>query len=130
LHLCIHTGYIYSQGGSESLIGIITGTGAILGILGSVTYPYLRDNIGKYSTGNIGLSLNVLFLLFCVGSIFGPGSPFQPVSILHPFEGSDPEAIAPESLSISDLWNQKLNVYYFVFGIILARFGIKYSYFN
>jgi hypothetical protein len=109
------------------LIGIVTGVGAVFGILGSLTYPYLRKNLGKYSTGNIGFGLNVLFLLFCVGSVFGPGTPFDPISILRPFQGiavdgSDLGEVH-ETLEIPQLWAEKLNVFYFIFGIILARYG-------
>jgi hypothetical protein len=102
----------------------VTGVSAIFGILGSVVFPYLRKNIGKHATGNIGFGSNVMFLTLCVGSIFGPGSPFKFSAILHPFEEEGQTTPRMEK-SLAQLWAENLNIFYFVIGIVLARFGIK-----
>lgn len=117
------SGYIYTQGASESFIGIVTGCGAVCGILGSLAFPHLRSHLGKYTTGNIGFGLNVIFLALCVASVFGPGSPFEVESIMHPFFGGESSNSVHISKSFGELWLGNLNLFYFVIGIVLARFG-------
>ena len=56
---------MYGQGGSESLIGILTGTSAIVGILGCTAFPYLKSKFGGNVTGNIGFGLNAILLVLC-----------------------------------------------------------------
>ncbi|CAL8113441.1 unnamed protein product [Orchesella dallaii] len=124
----ITTGYMYSQGVSESFIGITTSLGAITGIIGSVSYPFLRRCFGKKSTTLIGYLSNSACFCICVVSIFMPGSPFEPTAIVNPFASSSINAsstgIQHEDLSIKELWDQRQNVFYFVAGIVFARFGL------
>jgi len=127
--LQILTGYIYGQGGSESLIGILTGLGAIFGIIGCASFPYLKSKLGGNVTGNIGFGINVILLTLCVGSVFGPGSPFDPNAIFYPFSSpnSNPNS-EHQGKTLEGLWLENLNVYYFILGIVLSRFGTIQNY--
>jgi len=100
----------------------MTGMGAIVGILGCLAYPPLFSRLGGNVTGIIGFSLIVTLLLFCVGSIFGIGSPFELSAILHPFSSPHPDT--PHHVkSLERLWTENQNIFFFVTGVILARLG-------
>ncbi|ODM98129.1 Solute carrier family 40 member 1 [Orchesella cincta] len=118
------TGYMYSQGVDESFIGITTSLGAITGIIGSVSYPFLRRCCGKNSTTLIGYVSNAACFFICVVSIFTPGSPFDPTAIVNPFGKLNATAVQQEKFSIAELWEQRQNMFYFVAGIVFARFGL------
>jgi len=114
---------MYSQGVDESFIGVATSLAAITGIVGSVSYPFLRKCCGKNSTTVIGYVANATCLFICVVSIFMPGSPFDPNAVINPFGTSNAATIQHETLSITELWVQRQNIFYFVAGIVFARFG-------
>ncbi|XP_052286243.1 solute carrier family 40 member 1-like isoform X2 [Dreissena polymorpha] len=80
----ITIGYAYTQGINESIISIIKAVGAVSGILGTLLYPLFRKRIGLQRTGLLGFFLLVSFLCLCVGSIWAPGSPFDPLSSKPP----------------------------------------------
>lgn len=115
---------MYNQGVDESLAAIVTAFGAITGIIGSVSYPFLRRRFGQKPTFVIGYSVNSICLLLCVVSIFLPGSPFVPLPIPNPFSSSATTTSNDEgSLSLVQLWEQRQNIFCFVGGIVFARFG-------
>ena len=47
----ITTGYAYSQGVPESVLGVIGAVGAGVGLIGSVTFPFLVKRFGINKTG-------------------------------------------------------------------------------
>lgn len=115
---------MYNQGVGESLAAIITAFGAITGIIGSVSYPFLRRRFGQKPTFVIGYSVNSVCLFLCVISIFLPGSSFVPEAILNTFNSSTVSPSNDEgSLSLAQLWEQRQNIFCFVGGIVFARFG-------
>jgi iron-regulated transporter 1 len=71
------TGYAYSQGLSEAVLGGLQAGGAILGIMGAFAYPRIRMCVGLERTGLFGLGAEILCLCLCVASIWTPGSPFN-----------------------------------------------------
>ena len=73
----ITTGYAYSQGVPESILGILLAVGACMGLLGSIAFPALVRCIGVERTGIYGFALEIACLTLCVGSVWAPGSPFD-----------------------------------------------------
>jgi iron-regulated transporter 1 len=128
------SGYAYTQGVSESLLGIMTAVGAVFGLLGSVSFPYLRRAFGKLTTGHLGFALETLFLMICLISIFTKGSPFPYWNFYENIEADDALKCQPnltfkvenetfEVLSLDELWNSNISVLLLMGGIITARFG-------
>ncbi|ESP03171.1 hypothetical protein LOTGIDRAFT_171641 [Lottia gigantea] len=73
----ITVGYAYSQHISESILGFLMAGAAIIGIIGTITYPMIRKRIGLERTGLFALSSQIACLVLCVVSVFMPGSPFD-----------------------------------------------------
>lgn len=101
---------------------------ALIGILGSLSFPYVRSKLGKNKAGIVGFGLETVCLLLCVVSITGPGSPFQPGAISRVFDRSAESSCrnkndAVESLSLIDHWKNNSNIFLLVFGITFARYG-------
>ncbi|XP_071158670.1 ferroportin-like [Mytilus edulis] len=76
----ITIGYAYSQGMTESILGIINAISACFGIIASVAYPFLRKRVGLVNTGLIGLTCQISCLALCVVSLWLPGGTFGPPS--------------------------------------------------
>ena len=71
-------GYCLQQCVHESVLGTLVGAGAVIGVLGSISFPYLRKSLGLPRTGLIGMWLLVSTLTLCLSSIWLEGSPFKP----------------------------------------------------
>merc|ERR1712018_911778 len=69
-------GYAILQNVSESILGILVAVSAIVGVLGSVAYPFLKKCLGLERTGLLGMFLFVTPNLLSVLSNFIPGAPF------------------------------------------------------
>ena len=78
-HLFFASGFVYSQGLSEDLIGGLRGLAAFFGIIGTVLYPFCRRKFGLQRTGLYAIAIQISSLVLCVISIFAPGSPFDPL---------------------------------------------------
>ena len=57
----ITMGYAYSQGVPESILGILLATGAAVGLIGSVTFPFFVRCIGVERTGDKLFNHSMLF---------------------------------------------------------------------
>lgn len=71
------SGYAYSQGLSEAVLGGLQAAGALLGIIGAISYPKIRQCVGLERTGLFGLGAEILCLCLCVVSVWIPNSPFD-----------------------------------------------------
>ncbi|MEW8544521.1 MAG: hypothetical protein AB2693_13405 [Candidatus Thiodiazotropha sp.] len=71
------TGFAYSQGINESIMGILMAGGGLVGVCGALLYPVVRRKVGLERTGLFGFFLEILFLSLCVASVWAPGSPFD-----------------------------------------------------
>jgi iron-regulated transporter 1 len=73
-------GYSLMQCVSESVLGLLVGVSAGVGILGSLSFPPLRRWLGAARAGLVGMAALVGALALCVVSVWLPGSPFDPLS--------------------------------------------------
>ncbi|KAK4320472.1 hypothetical protein Pmani_008638 [Petrolisthes manimaculis] len=73
--------FVYDSGVSETVLGILTAVASLFGIFGSLAFPFLRPRMGVNWTGLLGFGSETLCLSLCVGSVFAPGSPFNPSAI-------------------------------------------------
>lgn len=73
----ITIGYAYSQGLSEAVLGGLQAAGALVGIMGAISYPKIRQCVGLERTGLFGLGAEILCLCLCVVSVWIPNSPFD-----------------------------------------------------
>ena len=69
--------YFLTQGVTSDLIGVFLGLGGIIGIFGTIAYPFLHRKFGTVKTGIIGNALQVLMLIFSVVGVFVPGRPLN-----------------------------------------------------
>ena len=76
-------GYILHQCVSESVLGGLVSASAIVGICGSIAFPFLRKSLGLAKTGMVGFFSLTSCLSLCVVSIFLLGSPFDPKYMPH-----------------------------------------------
>uniref|UniRef100_S4RH88 Solute carrier family 40 member n=1 Tax=Petromyzon marinus TaxID=7757 RepID=S4RH88_PETMA len=79
----ITTGYAYAQGVSTSVLSIMVGLSATLGLVGTVLYLRARRRCGLVRTGALFSLAQVCCLLLCVMSVFAPGSPLDLTAPLH-----------------------------------------------
>ncbi|CAM9603614.1 unnamed protein product [Lampetra fluviatilis] len=79
----ITTGYAYAQGVSTSVLSIMVGLSATLGLVGTVLYLRARRRCGLVRTGALFSLAQVCCLLLCVASVFAPGSPLDLTAPLH-----------------------------------------------
>ena len=86
--------YFLTQGLDSGLIGLFYGLGGVIGICGTILYPFLRNFVGTVRAGLVGFSLQFTMLLFCLVAVFAPGVPTT---------GSDTGYYSPNcSTSIND----------------------------
>ena len=116
-------GYCLLQCIQESLLGLLVGVSAIVGVLASLSFPFLRKCINVQKTGILGLLLILTVFAACVASIWLPGSPFKY------YNGSQNDlnsttfingTMPPEECYVDSYWS----VGTLLFGIILGRYGL------
>lgn len=74
--------FVYESGVTETVLGILTAVASLSGIFGSLAFPVLRKRVGISKTGLVGFGFETVCLSLCVASVFAPGSPFDPSSLL------------------------------------------------
>ena len=140
-------GFCLSQCVTEGLLGILVGVSAFIGILGSLSFPYIRKRLGLARTGLIGMGSLIIADLLCVMSIWLDGSPFDPqnsgkdeepterindndldFSTLQPNLGDTNNSTFSQSEELSDCQiSSFLSVSILLSGILLAKFGLWIS---
>ncbi len=76
-------GYAYSQGVPESVLGGLAAAGALVGLLGSVTFPALVRCLDVRHTGIVGFGFELACLTLCVASVWAPGSVFDASALIQ-----------------------------------------------
>ncbi|XP_066926043.1 ferroportin-like [Clytia hemisphaerica] len=71
----ITTGFAYELGLSELYVSICMGLGSLFGVFGTLLFPKIRNRLGLVKSGIVGFLLQLSMLVFCVVSIWMPGSP-------------------------------------------------------
>ncbi|XP_053571262.1 solute carrier family 40 protein member 1-like [Bombina bombina] len=112
---CITTGYAYTQGLSGSVLSILMGASAISGIMGTVAFTWLKKKCGLIRTGFISGIAQLSSLIFCVVSVFMPGSPLD--LTVSPFdhigtrflEGEPLPTMSPEVYLTTNMQNLTVN---------------------
>ncbi|XP_046326041.2 solute carrier family 40 protein member 1-like isoform X1 [Haliotis rufescens] len=137
----ITNGYAYTQGVTEGALGLATATGAVVGIIGTFTYPVLRRRIGLERTGLFAMSSQIGCLMLCVSSVWAPGSPFEPryyferpalPNVSCTFKATinvngNATAVTPEATSCGGsppITTNVISVTLLMTGIVTARFGL------
>merc|ERR1712045_320986 len=112
-------GYAIIQEVPESILGVLVAISALVGVLGSTTYPIIKRRLGLERTGLLGMFLLVSTSALSVVSIFLPGSPFITwISSVEKGEGlSQADQIEKTDVNIA-------HITVLMIGIILARFGL------
>ena len=127
-------GYCLHQCVTESVLGALVGVSAIFGVLGSITFPFLRKRIGLTKTGLTGFGCLVVALTPCVASIWITGSPFDPEILM--MTSPEPEPEFPGNLTSAEIPSEEnpecqvtsfVSVAIFLSGVIAARFGLWIS---
>jgi len=106
--------YCLLQCVTEPVLCVFSGFGAACGILGSISFPFLRKRYGVEIAGQIGRVQLQIALIACVAAMYLPGSPW----ILRDefqFQGSNPAC--PNHIS----------VYVLLSGVVAARYGLWLS---
>ena len=98
-------GYCLNQCVTESVLGATVGVSAIFGVLGSVTFPFLRKRVGLNRSGVVGTIFQTTALSMCVISVWLVGSPFD----INYFQKSDPakdlQSFFLEKEMTNQMWN-------------------------
>ena len=117
--------YCLLQCVTASILGGLVGVSAIIGVMGSLSFPLLRKRINVQRTGMIGFFTLVLALVACVVALWLPGSPFEMYSGVKN-ETIDAKHFSPldeEECNVESFWS----VGVLLFGIMAARYGLWVS---
>ena len=137
-------GFCLAQCVTDGILGILVGVSAFIGILGSLSFPYIRKRVGLARTGVIGMGCLITADMLCVISIWLDGSPFDPMNIgkqaeetIKPNDNDlDRSPVAPtfsdtnnSTLSTSEDPSECqipsfLSVSVLLSGILMAKFGL------
>merc|ERR1719430_2916622 len=127
-------GYCLMQGVPHAALGALVGVSALVGVAGSLAYPYLRNGVGIERTGLLGMFLLISCSSLAVISAFLPGSPMDLTNILsgestnileqNISSVSNVEMTSERSWTEPEFWLSYVSVLVFLTGIILARFGL------
>ena len=77
-------GFCLLQGVPHSALGVLVGVSALVGVLGSLSYPPIRATVGLERTGLMGMFLLISCSSLAVLSTFLPGSPMNLQSLVYP----------------------------------------------
>ena len=66
----VTTTYLLTQGVSSDFVGIFQGVGGVIGIGGTLAYPFIRGRVGTVRTGLFGISSQLALLSCCIVSAF------------------------------------------------------------
>merc|ERR1719219_3130992 len=133
-------GFCLLQGVPHAALGVLVGVSALVGVLGSLSYPPIRASVGLERTGLMGMFLLISCSSLAVLSTFLPGSPMNLQSLVYPglsennnnnntnysagVATTTTTELAEQTLTFQAYWQSYGSVSIFLAGIILARFGL------
>jgi len=134
-------GFCLLQGVPHAALGILVGVSALVGVLGSLSYPPIRARVGLERTGLMGMFLLISCSSLAVLSTFLPGSPMNFQSLVYPglsennnnntkysaannSAGAATTQLEEQTLTFQAYWQSYGSVSVFLAGIILARYGL------
>ena len=83
-------GFCLLQGVPHAALGVLVGVSALVGVLGSLSYPPIRSRVGLERTGLMGMALLISCSSLAVLSTILPGSPMNLQSLVYPgLSGND-----------------------------------------
>merc|ERR1711962_375923 len=117
--------FILLQCVPEWTLGVLVAVSGGFGIAGSSAFPLLRRKLGVECSGVLGMGLLLASLLFCVVSIWLPGSPFDP----HHVDALNTNFGLASNTTLDKYLHCRGGVEYtsvsvLLTGIICARFGL------
>ena len=137
--------FCLSQCVTEWVLGVLVGVSAIVGVIGSLSFPFIRKRIGLPKTGLIGMAILLITLSLCVVSIWLDGSPFDAhyyrnrdiqnstIGQLYTSQNTTLQILKNETNKIMPDESSEcqtssfLSVSVFLIGMILARSGLWIS---
>uniref|UniRef100_A0A8C5Q8L9 Solute carrier family 40 member n=1 Tax=Leptobrachium leishanense TaxID=445787 RepID=A0A8C5Q8L9_9ANUR len=112
----ITIGYAYTQGLSSSILSILMGLSAIVGIFGTVAFTWLQKKCGLVKTGFISGIAQLSSLMFCVISVFMSSSPIYSsdsyksnINGTDNFDGSSYTSVSPHVWSNQSMAMEMIN---------------------
>merc|ERR1712045_811945 len=134
-------GYCLLQGVPHAALGVLVGVSALVGVLGSLSYPPIRSRVGLERTGLMGMALLISCSSLAVLSTLLPGSPMNLQSLVYPGlsennnntthnnsainnTGDATTELEEQPLTFRAYWQSYGSVSIFLAGIILARYGL------
>ncbi|XP_075263810.1 solute carrier family 40 member 1-like isoform X2 [Convolutriloba macropyga] len=76
----VTNGYMMLQGFSESYISITMAASSVMGVVGTIIFPILKNRLGLPKTTMCGSVIQITFVSVSVASFFLPGSPWHMLS--------------------------------------------------
>jgi len=134
-------GFCLLQGVPHAALGVLVGVSALVGVLGSLSYPPIRSRVGLERTGLMGMALLISCSSLAVLSTLLPGSPMNLQSLVYPGlsennnntthnnsannnTGVATTELEEQPLTFQAYWQSYGSVSIFLAGIILARYGL------
>jgi len=133
-------GFCLLQGVPHAALGVLVGVSALVGVLGSLSYPPIRSRVGLERTGLMGMALLISCSSLAVLSTLLPGSPMNLQSLVYPGLSENNNITHNNSannntgfatteteeppLTFQAYWQSYGSVSIFLAGIILARYGL------
>merc|ERR1711923_479016 len=133
-------GFCLLQGVPHAALGVLVGVSALVGVLGSLSYPPIRSRVGLERTGLMGMALLISCSSLAVLSTLLPGSPMNLQSLVYPGLSENNNITHNNSannntgfatteteeppLTFQTYWQSYGSVSIFLAGIILARYGL------
>ena len=111
-------GFCLQQCVTESVLGALIGVSALVGVTGSISFPFIRKCMGLSKTGIFGFISLLSCLSLCLISIFLNGSPFDP-KYYQEFYDNNQTNILNETVEKTDLEDCVTSSYLSV-GVLLA----------
>ena len=125
-------GYCLQQCVTESILGALVGVSALIGVSGSISFPFLRKYLGLSKTGMIGYCALIGTLTLCLISIWLEGSPFDPdyfkdVPVTNSSITNSSMEVSNRDYVVDTCPSSMISVIVLMSGIITARFGLWVS---